>query len=299
MDMRRSVIKVESVFQIILFIFLTSIILVTLLPFWNIFVISINNAQDTIRGGLYFWPRDLSFESYKTILMDREILNGAKVTVLRTVIGTPLSLLMISMLAYALSKRTLVGRKPITFLFIFTMFFGGGLIPYYMVLKSVHLIDTFWVYIIPNLMSVFYMILVRTFIEQLPKELEECAKMEGANDLQIFFKIILPLSKPILATVGLFIAIGHWNSWFDSYVFTYKPDLKTLQAVLVKILNQYQTAGMMSDQQQLADSAKRMAVSPDSLRMAATMVATIPIMIVYPFVQRHFAQGIMVGSIKE
>ncbi|WP_202171277.1 carbohydrate ABC transporter permease [Bacillus sp. USDA818B3_A] len=297
--MSKKIFNSESMFQVILFIFLTVIILVTLLPFWNIFVISINNAQDTVRGGLYFWPRVFSLESYKSIFADREILTATKVTVLRTVIGTPLSLLVITMLAYALSKRDLVFRKPITLLFIFTMFFSGGLIPYYMVLKSVHLIDSFWVYIIPGLMSVFNMILIRTFIEQLPKELEEAAKVEGANDVQIFFKIIIPLSKPILATIGLFIAIGHWNSWFDSYVFTYKPELKTLQAVLVKILNQYQTGGMMSDHQQLADSAKRMAVSPDSLRMAATMVVTIPIMIVYPFLQKYFAKGMMVGSIKE
>ena len=147
-------------------------------------------------------------------------------------------------------------------------------------------------------MNVFYMILVRTFIEQLPQEISESAKMDGANDLQVYFRIIMPLTMPVLATIALFTAIGHWNAWFNSYVFTYKSSLKTLQAVLVKILNQYQTGAMVSDAQKLADSSKRLAVSSDTIRMAATMVATIPIVMVYPFLQRYFVKGMTLGSVK-
>lgn len=288
----------DIVFAGFVYLFLIIVFIVTFYPFWNIFVLSLNSAEDTIRGGIYFWPRVLSLSSYKEILTDTEILNGVKVTVLRTLVGTPLAVLVISLLSYPLSKRELVGGKLITLFFIFTMYFGGGLIPYYMILKSLHLIDTFWVYIAPGLMNVFFMILVRTFIQQLPAELDESAKMDGANDLQIFFRIVLPLTTPVLATIGLFTAIGHWNSWFDSYVFTYKPELKTLQAVLVKILNQYQTGAMVSQAQQLADSAKRLAVSSDSIRMAATMVATVPIILVYPFLQKYFVKGMTVGAIK-
>jgi putative aldouronate transport system permease protein len=278
--------------------FLLLMFIATFYPFWNILVLSLNSAEDTIRGGVYFWPRDFSLTSYAQILGDQEIINGLKVTIARTLIGTPLAVLVICLLSYPLSKRDLVGGKFITLFFIFTMYFGGGLIPYYMILKSLHLIDTFWVYIAPGLMNVFYMILVRTFIQQLPGELDESAKMDGANDLQIFVLIILPLTTPVLATIGLFTAIGHWNSWFDSYVFTYKPELKTLQAVLVKILNQYQTSSMVSDAQQMADSAKRLAVSSDSIRMAATIVATLPIVIVYPFLQKYFVKGMTVGAVK-
>jgi len=288
----------DIVFAGFVYLFLIIVFIVTFYPFWNIFVLSLNSAEDTIRGSIYFWPRVLSLSSYKEILTDTEILNGVKVTVLRTLVGTPLAVLVISLLSYPLSKRELVGGKLITLFFIFTMYFGGGLIPYYMILKSLHLIDTFWVYIAPGLMNVFFMILVRTFIQQLPAELDESAKMDGANDLQIFFRIVLPLTTPVLATIGLFTAIGHWNSWFDSYVFTYKPELKTLQAVLVKILNQYQTGAMVSQAQQLADSAKRLAVSSDSIRMAATMVATVPIILVYPFLQKYFVKGMTVGAIK-
>ncbi|CAN7735804.1 carbohydrate ABC transporter permease [Paenibacillus sp. LjRoot153] len=288
----------DIVFLAAVYLFIILVFLITFYPFWNIFIISMNNAEDTIRGGLYLWPRDFSLESYRQILSDSEIWNAIKVTLARTLIGTPLAVIVISMLAYSLSKRELVGRRALSMYFIFTMYFGGGLIPYYMVLKSLHLIDNFMVFILPSMMNVFYMIIVRTFMQELPQELDESAKMDGANYLHIFFRIILPLTTPVLATISMFTAIMHWNSWFDSYVFTYKPDLKTLQAVLVKILNQYQTGSMVNAAQQLADSSKRMSVSPDTIRMAATMVATLPILMVYPFLQKYFVKGMTLGAVK-
>nr|WP_256872546.1 carbohydrate ABC transporter permease [Paenibacillus sp. 79R4] len=277
---------------------MTGIFIVTFYPFWNILVISLNDATDTLRGGLYFWPREITFDSYRTIFRNPEIWSAIKVTALRTVIGTAISIFCISMLAYVLSKRQLLGWRFFSLFFVFTMYFGGGLIPTYMIIKSLGLIDSFWVFIFPGLIGVFLMILVRTFIEQLPGEIEESAKIDGANDLHIFFRIIMPLCVPVLATIGLFLAIGHWNSWYDSYIYTYKPELKTLQAVMVKILNQFQTASMMSDAQQLAKSNTRMPVSSESIRMAVTMVATLPIILVYPFVQKYFVKGIMMGAIK-
>ncbi|RED55713.1 carbohydrate ABC transporter permease [Cohnella lupini] len=285
-------------FMSFVYLFIAAVFVVTFYPFWNILIISLNSAEDTLRGNLYFWPRDFSLASYEQILSDGEIWTAIKVTTLRTIIGTPLAVVVISMLSYTLSKRELVGSRFWTLYFIFTMYFGGGLIPYYMVLKSLHLIDNFMVYILPSMMNVFYMIIVRTFMQQLPQELDESAKIDGANYLQIFFRIILPLTTPVLATIGMFTAIMHWNSWFDSYVFTYDSDLKTLQAVLVKILNQYQTGSMVNDAQQAADASKRMAVSPDTIRMAATMVATLPILMVYPFLQKYFVKGMTLGAVK-
>ncbi|TYP79187.1 carbohydrate ABC transporter permease [Paenibacillus methanolicus] len=288
----------DAVYSGVVYAFLIAVLLATFYPFWNVLILSVNSASDTIRGGIYFWPRELSFTSYREILTDNEILHSVGVTVARTLIGTPLTVLVISLLAYPLSNRELVLRKPVTLYFIFTMYFSGGLIPYYMILKGLNLIDSFWVFILPGLMNVFYMILIRTYIEGLPGELVESAKIDGANDLHIYFRIILPLTLPVLATIALFTAIGHWNAWFDSYVFTYNPDLKTLQAVLVKILNQYQTGSMVSDAQKMADSAKRLAVSSDTIRMAATMVATLPIVLVYPFLQRYFVKGMTLGAVK-
>ncbi|MDQ0656047.1 MULTISPECIES: carbohydrate ABC transporter permease [Paenibacillus] len=288
----------DRIFKIIVYFILILVLLVTFLPFWNILVLSLNSAEDTVRGGVYLWPRDLTLDSYQQILKDSEILSGLWVTVKRTLIGAPLSVLVITMLAYPLSRRNLIGRKGWNLYFIFTMYFSGGLIPFYMVLKALNMIDTFSVFILPSLMNVFYMIIVRTFMEQLPHEIEESARVDGANDLTIFFRIVMPLTTPVLATVGLFQAIGHWNAWFDSYAFTYSSDLKTLQAVLVKILNQFQTGGMISQTQMLANSAKRNAVSSDTIRMAATMVATLPIVMVYPFLQKYFVKGMTLGAVK-
>ncbi|MCC3377219.1 carbohydrate ABC transporter permease [Cohnella sp. REN36] len=282
----------------IVYLFLAFVFLITFYPFWNILVLSLNSAADAVKGGIYLWPREISFASYQEILRDQEILNGLKITFLRTLVGTPLAVAVISLLAFALSKRDLVGGRAIGLFFIFTMYFGGGLIPYYMILKSVHLIDTFAVYILPNLMNVFFVIIVRTFMQELPAEVEESAKIDGANDIQIYARVVLPICVPVLVTIGLFSAINHWNSWFDSYVFTYKPQLKTLQAVLVKILNQYQTQSFTSNASQMADSAKRTAVSSDTIRMAATMVATLPIILVYPFLQRYFVKGMTLGAVK-
>lgn len=290
--------KKDVLFMTFVYAFIVAVFIITFYPFWNVFIISLNSAEDTLRGNLYLWPREFSLASYAQILSDGEIWAAIKVTVLRTIIGTPLAVLTISMLAYSLSKKELVAGRFWSLYFIFTMYFGGGLIPYYMVLKSYNLIDNFMVFVIPGLMNVFYMIIVRTFIQGLPQELDESAKMDGANYMHIFFRIILPLTTPVLATIGLFTAIGHWNAWFDSYVFTYKPDLKTLQAVLVKILNQYQTGSMVSDAQQIANSGKRLAVSPDTIRMAATMVATLPIIMVYPFLQKYFVKGMTLGAVK-
>ncbi|MEV5027494.1 carbohydrate ABC transporter permease [Paenibacillus sp. LPE1-1-1.1] len=290
--------KNDFLFMSMVYLFIIGVFIVTFYPFWNIFIISFNSAEDTLRGNLYLWPRDFSLASYKQILSDSEIWLAIKVTVQRTIIGTPLAVVVISMVAYSLSKRELVGGRFWSLYFVFTMYFGGGLIPYYMVLKSLHLIDSFMVFILPSMMNVFYMIIVRTFMQQLPQELDESAKIDGANYLQIFFKIILPLTTPVLATIGMFTAIMHWNAWFDSYVFTYNSDLKTLQAVLVKILNQYQTSSMVGDAQQMADASKRLAVSPDTIRMAATMVATLPILMVYPFLQKYFVKGMTLGAVK-
>lgn len=289
----------DQFFTFFMYMFLFAVFIVTFYPFWNILVLSLNDSQDTVKGGIYLWPREFSLDSYVSIFQNDELLNSIKVTVLRTVIGTPLAVLSITMLAFSLSKRNLVGWKFFTLFFVFTMYFNGGLIPTYMVIKELQLINTFWVFIFPTLISVFLMILVRTYIEQLPKELYESAMIDGANDLQVFFKIVLPLCTPVLATIGLFLAIFHWNSWYDSYIYTSNPDLKTLQAVLVKILNQYQTGGMISETQQLANSAKRLAVTGESIRMAVTIVATLPIILVYPFVQKYFVKGMMIGAIKD
>lgn len=276
--------------------FLGFVLIVTFLPMWNVFVMSLNDATDSMRGGFLLWPRKFSLESYKAVLSNPEVLSAAKVTVLRTLVGIPYSVAIITMTAYVLSKKRLIAKRVLNFFFVFTMYFSGSLIPTYMVMKGLGLIDNFLVFILPTGLNVFWMILVRTFMEGLPDELEEAAQLEGANDIQIFLKIVVPICVPVLATIVLFVAIAQWNSWYDSYIYTYKPELKTLPAVLVKILNQFQT-------QDMAAAAKaaggKSAVTAESLRMATTMVATLPIVIMYPLMQRFFLKGMLLGAVKD
>ena len=286
----------EWVLDIVKVVFLAFVVVVTVYPFWNIFIISINDATDAIRGGLYFLPRKLSLSSYAEILGRSTFLASIKVSVGRTLIGTPIAVLVTAMLAYPLSRKDLVGRKFWNLLFVFTMYFGGGLVPYYMVLKGIHMLNTFWVFIFPMMMSVYNMILIRSYIESMPDSLFEAAKIDGANDLVVFVKMVIPLSKPILMTVALFVAINQWNSWFDAYLYTSDQALKPMQSILVEILNQYQTGASTS--QAMSNAKAGVTVTPDSIRMAATMVATLPIIMVYPFVQKYFVKGIMLGALK-
>ncbi len=286
----------EWVLDIIKVIFLAFITIVTVYPFWNIFIVSINDPTDAVRGGLYFFPRVFSVLSYKEILGRPTFIHSIGVTLARTIVGTPLALLCTSMVAYSLSRKDLVGRKFWNLMFVFTMYFGGGQVPYYMVLKNIGLLDTFWVFIFPLIMSVYNMILIRSYIESMPDELFEAVKIDGGNDLVVYWKIILPLAKPILMTVALFVAINQWNSWFDAYLYTSNQNLKPMQSILVEILNQYNTGATTSAQMSNAKSGNT--ITPDSLRMAATMVATIPIICVYPFIQKYFVKGIMLGAVK-
>ena len=286
----------EWVLDIVKVVFLAFVVVVTVYPFWNIFIISINDATDAIRGGLYFLPRKLSLSSYAEILRRSTFLASIKVSVGRTLIGTPIAVLVTAMLAYPLSRKDLVGRKFWNLRFVFTMYFGGGLVPYYMVLKGIHMLNTFWVFIFPMMMSVYNMILIRSYIESMPDSLFEAAKIDGANDLVVFVKMVIPLSKPILMTVALFVAINQWNSWFDAYLYTSDQALKPMQSILVEILNQYQTGASTS--QAMSNAKAGVTVTPDSIRMAATMVATLPIIMVYPFVQKYFVKGIMLGAVK-
>ncbi|MEG1442187.1 MAG: carbohydrate ABC transporter permease [Oscillospiraceae bacterium] len=289
--------KGDYIIDGVIVLILIGVFVITFYPFWYVFIVSVNDPIDTMKGGLTLFPRTFTLNSYSVILQDKEFMSSMFVSVLRVIIGTPLSVLLTAMLAFVLSKKELVGYKFFRKLFVFTMYFGGGIIPTYMVYKTLGLIDNFWVYIIPSLIGVYNMILVNSFIGSLPGELEESAKIDGANDLTVFFKIILPLSKPIIATVALFVAINHWNSFFDSYLYTSKQSLKTLQAVMMNILNQYQTASLTSSSA-AAGAAKAQSTTPDSIRMAATMVSTIPIIMVYPFVQKYFVKGVMMGAVK-
>ena len=286
----------EWILDIFKVLFLTVVAVATVYPFWNVFIVSINDATDAVRGGLYLWPRVFSLQSYQNILTRSDFQHSILITVARTVIGTPLAVLCTAMAAYSLSRKELVAGKFWNLLFVFTMYFGGGQVPYYMVLKGLGLLDNFWVFIFPLIMSVYNMILIKSYIASMPESLFEAFKIDGGNDLVIFFRFVLPLAKPILMTVALFVAITQWNSWFDANLYTSSENLKPMQSKLVEILNQYQTGATTS--QQMSNAKTGVTVTADSIRMAATMVATLPIIMIYPFIQKYFVKGIMLGAVK-
>ena len=287
--------KGDILLDIIKVLFLTFITVVTLYPFLNILAISFNDATDAVRGGITIWPRVFSTASYAEIFRNMDFLNSIRVTVARTAIGTPISLLVTSMLAFALSRKELVGRKGITLFFIFTMYFSGGMIPTFMVVRGLNLLDSFWVFIWPLALNAFNMILIRTYIETLPESLIESAKLDGANDLRVFFQIIIPLIKPVLLTVGLFVAVLQWNSWFDAFIYTRNPNLRPMQSILVEILGQFQTAGQTQERMLQAGAT----VTSDSIRTAATVVTALPIIMIYPLISKYVVKGMTLGAVKD
>ncbi|KQY92971.1 MULTISPECIES: carbohydrate ABC transporter permease [Paenibacillus] len=288
----------DKVFNIFNILAMTMVLIVTLYPFLNVLAISFNDSTDTVRGGVYLWPREFTLENYKTIFQYEGLLTGLKISVLRTLIGTFLGLLSSSMIAYTLSRPDFKIRKFVSVSLALTMYFSGGLIPTYILMRDLSLIGTFWVYIFPLMISAFNVFVIRSFMDGLPYALQESAKLDGANDFTIYYKIILPLCKPVLATIALFLAVGQWNQWIDTYIYNNnKPNLTTLQYELMKVLQSTQQGS--SAGRNANDMAQQMAqISPESIKMAITIVATVPILLVYPFLQKYFVGGMTLGAVK-
>jgi len=270
-----------------------------LYPFWNGLVISFNEGLDTSKGGVTIWPRAFTLENYEIVLSDKNLLNAFFISVSRTVIGTITATFMTALMAYGLTKSYLIGKKFYTVFLLFTLYFGGGLIPTFLLIKSLGLMNNFLVFIIPGLVSVWNMIVFRTFFRSLPAGLEESAQIDGCGNWGTFFKIVLPLSGPIIATLGLFTAIAHWNDWFLPTIYIFDENLMPIQSVLRRILNAnlIQDSGIVS-----AETAQRLAkksLTSKALINATIMVVSLPIMLVYPFVQKYFVKGVLVGSLKE
>ena len=280
-------------FDYFLLLFFVIILVVTLYPFMNVLAISLNDATDTIKNINFIIPRHFTLANYKYVFKEGGIVQPLFISIAKTVIGTLAGVICTAMLAYTLSRRDFVFHKFFTLLFVITMYVGGGMIPeYLLIVRTLHLGDNFLVYIIPGLIWVYNMILVRSFIDGLPGALQEAAKLDGANDFQIWYKVVMPLCTPVIATIALYYAVGQWNSFMDTYL--YAKELPTLQYVLYEIMEKAQ----MKIDPHAAEQMKN-AVSPLSIRMAVTIVATVPIIIVYPFLQKYFVGGMTVGAVKD
>lgn len=288
----------DRILEVVVYLAIMVVTVITIYPFLNVLAISLNDSVDTVRGGITVWPRKFTLENFSLIFTYGSLITGFKISVLRTVIGTVAGLISGSMLAFTLARVDFQARRFVSMFLAITMYVSGGLIPGFILMRDLHLIDTFAVYILPGLVSAFNVFVIRSFIDGLPYALQESAKLDGANDFTIYWRVILPLCKPALATVALFLAVGQWNSWFDTYLFNGSNEaLTTLQYELMKILQSTTTSATNS--QDVANMSERMSqISPESVKMAITIVVTVPILIVYPFLQKYFVKGMTLGAVK-
>ncbi len=286
----------DVIFEIVVVIFLTTFVIVTLYPVINTVALSFNDGIDAVRGGIYLWPRKLSMKNYKTVFAMQNIWVGAKVTVARTVLATLTSLFANALLAFVVSRKRFLFKSQLSLFWVITMYVNGGMIPVFLLYKNLGLTGTFHVYWVPGMISAFNMLVMRTYMEGIPESLEESAQLDGAGYFTIFKDIISPLCKPVYATIALFIAVWQWNSWFDAMLYNrMKTEYTTLQYELMKLLSS------VMQQSGSAENAKNGAatITPITIRSAVTVATMLPIICLYPFLQRYFVTGLTIGGVKE
>lgn len=270
-------------------------IIVTIYPVWYCLIMSFNESYDARLGGIYFFPRIFTVRNYSAIIENPNLISAFFVTIMRTLFGTISSVFVTSLFAYGLSNKHLQFRRIYIFIGIVTMYFSGGLIPQYLLYNQLNLLDTFGVYILPSLVSFFNVILFINFFRTIPDSLVESARIDGAKNFYIYSRIVIPLSMPVVATIILFTGVYHWNDWFASAYFVRKQELKTLQTFLIEIINR--GVGEILLEQKFGSI--RESVTLESLRYATMVVVIAPITLIYPFLQKYFIKGMMVGSVKE
>jgi len=275
--------------DVFIFIILMLYVIVVIFPFYNAFVISISSEYAYFNSELLLWPQEITFDAYTTVFASQQLWNGFGITMVLLILGTAYQLFFTVITGYALSRDKWFGKNFVMNMIIVTMFFGGGLVPYYYLITSLGLYNTIWVMIIPGAIDTFNMLLMRNYFASLPKELEESARIDGANDIQIFVKVYLPLALPMLATIGLFFAVGNWNSWYNGMLFLETANLKPLQLVLREMI-----ASIASN----IEIPGGPNVYSEGLVMASIFFTIVPMMCFYPFLQRFFIKGIVVGAIK-
>ncbi|AYB44361.1 carbohydrate ABC transporter permease [Paenibacillus lautus] len=279
----------EKIFNAIIYVILGICGLVAILPILYVVSVSITPFGEVLRnGGFILFPKEITFSAYRTLLTESNIPKAFQITVLITVIGTALNLVLTGLMAYPLSRRNLPGRNFFLLMIVFTLLFSGGLIPTYLVVKSMGLLDSIWAMILPNAVWSFNVLIMKSFFEGLPEELFESARMDGAKEFRILLQIVTPLSVPVLLTVGLFYLVGHWNEFFQAIFYVTDRTLYPLQVVVREIL--------MQSQQPLENAENMMPTQ--TMQMASVMIASLPVIVIYPFLQKHFTKGMLLGSIK-
>ena len=292
--MLKRISKGEAVFNVVNYIILAICVLITLLPFAMILAKSLSDSAAIESGMVFLWPVGFNTKAYKNLIADGQLLRSMRNTIFITIIGTALNMIFTTTAAYSLSKKRLLGGKFIMKMMTFTMIFSGGTIPHFIVVKSLGLMDSYGALWLPGLIAVYNLIVMRTFFEQLPDSLEEAAKIDGANDLVVFFRIVLPLSLATLATITLFYAVAWWNEYFNGMIYISTSNKMPLQ---VKLRQMIATVGQVQLTEGDGESAKEK-LAKDSVQAAAMVISTVPILCIYPFLQKHFVKGVMVGAVK-
>ena len=286
----------DKVFVVCNTLFMIAFVVITLYPVLNTLAISFNDGTDALRGGIYLLPRKWTLKNYVTVLQKQNLITGAYITVARTVIGTLLALVANAILAFIVSRKDFLFKQELSLFWVITMYVNGGMIPTFLLYRGLHLTNSFWVYVIPGMFSAFNMLVIRTYMTGIPDSLEESAQLDGAGYTTIFVKIISPLCKPVYATVALFVAVGQWNSWFDAMLYNrMSSHLTTLQYELMKLLSSVTNQGTSAEAMKNAAGT----VTPTSVRAAATILTMLPIICLYPFLQRYFVTGLTIGGVKE
>lgn len=265
--------------------------LICVLPFVYVLAVSFTSPAEVAKGGLILWPKEWSLASYRYIFSTDTLFRSMLVSIYVTVVGTLINLFFTALMAYPLAKTHLRGRQGILLAVLFTMLFGGGMIPTYFVVKALHLTNTLWSLMIPSAISAFNLIVLKNFFQQIPDGLEDSARIDGCNDVGVLFRIVLPLSLPAMATFGLFYAVGHWNQFFNAILYINDNELYPIQVLLRQIV--------ILSSSSIGDTAiDNSEIQPLTIRMAVIVFATVPILLIYPFLQKHFAKGVMLGSVK-
>jgi putative aldouronate transport system permease protein len=278
-------------------VFMLLLIFVMVYPFYYLFIISFNEGIDAQRGGIYFYPRKITLESYQWLFRSNDLLKGGFVSVLRVIIGTATCLFCSALLAYITTIRFFSGRRFMRIVFIVTMYFGGGLIPTYLLIMRIGLLNTFQVYWVPTLISAYYMLLISAYLFNIPESLFEAARIDGASEMRIFCQIVIPVSVPVLAAISIYLVVNHWNAWFDNLIYNTSGKWNTLQIYLRRMLLEAEIAAKMCVE--AAAYKKSQTLTPQTVKAATTIIVTVPILITYPFFQRYFIGGITLGSVKE
>ena len=286
----------DRLFSLFIGLFMIAFVVITLYPVLNTVAISFNDGIDAVRGGIYLWPRKFAIKNYTTVLGMQNLVTGAKITVARTVIGTLSALVVNALLAYVVSRKRFLFKRELSLFWVITMYVNGGMIPTFMLYRNLGLTNSFWVYVVPGMISAWNMLVIRTYMTGLPDSLEESAQLDGAGYWTIFVRIISPLCKPVYATIALFVAVGQWNSWFDAMLYNRMSEkYTTLQYELMKLLSSVTNQGVSMESMKNSGGN----VTPTTVRAAATILTMLPIICLYPFLQKYFVTGMTLGGVKE